>query len=97
MRRCRVCGKGFPLDDYHKATKGKVGHRNECKECRSGKSAEYYKNNKPKVSRKQRDYYWNNREKILARRKKQYWDKKDREEDEHSNNFTECDDLPDLW
>jgi len=69
----------------------------KCPDCRVLEAKTYYSENKKSVRKQQREYYWDNREKILARIKRRYWEKKDREEEERANDFTECDDMPDIW
>ena len=32
-KNCRICGEWKPLDDFHRATDMRDGHRNECKPC----------------------------------------------------------------
>ena len=97
MRKCSECGKPFPLEEYHKSKTHKMGHHKKCPECRSKEASKYYQENKRKVRKKQDEYYWKNREKILADKKRKYWEKKEREEEEQAKDFTEFDDLPDLW
>ena len=35
MKRCIICGKLLPLEEFHKSSSNKDGHDNRCKHCKS--------------------------------------------------------------
>lgn len=71
MRKCRLCNKEKPIEDFDKDCSKESGYRNECKECakpihhenyiknreiRLAKQKEYYLKNKPKIKKYLKDY-----------------------------------------
>ncbi len=85
MKVCNKCKIKKSLEDFHKKSSNKDGHKNTCKECskkyhkewyeknidkRRKQVKEYMKNNNESVKSKQKEYRKNNRDKENARHKK---------------------------
>lgn len=79
VKICSKCGieKDISCFGVNKAMKD--GFRSHCKECQKkyyqahkSKKAEYYQNNKEKISEKSKEYKKNNREKFLQKRREYY-------------------------
>ena len=51
---CGKCGKTKPLDEFHRAKKGKLGRQAHCKECVSAYAAEWRKRNDVKGKQRRR-------------------------------------------
>jgi len=98
-KQCSICGGIFLLKDYHNDPSAKHGKKSQCPECRKKDAALYYKEKRSKIRKQQKGYYERNKDAILKKKREQYWRKKELEEEmeEKRENFTEYDDLPDLW
>jgi hypothetical protein len=42
VKECRLCRRLLPLDEFHRATGARDGHRGECKDCFRAKARERY-------------------------------------------------------
>lgn len=65
-KKCSKCGKGKPIEDFHKNPTGKHGRRERCKQCVSKQRREYRHRNREKINAKKRETYYENRVEILA-------------------------------
>ena len=71
-KQCKECLNLLPLSQFTKDKNYSDGHRNDCKECRSLKSQQYYKRNKEAVKAKKRAYYKANSEMLIANDRERY-------------------------
>ncbi len=65
MKTCTKCKSRKPFTEFHRQSRSKDGHREQCKECRVFSSAAYYKKNsariKKNVSKYQKQHLENHR------------------------------------
>jgi len=61
-KTCRVCGESHDLSFYHRDSRAKDGHRNECKNCSKKKGREYYLANREKYKAETKRRYRENRQ-----------------------------------
>lgn len=69
IKKCTICDKDKPLEDFYKNSKSKDKLFPYCKKCALHKSKKYRQDNKEKVFISCKRYYKNNRESILKRQK----------------------------
>jgi hypothetical protein len=67
MKACVKCGEVKPLTLYHRKTKGRDGHRNDCKACVSLDAASRYLGHRDFRISQNRAYYHANKPKVRAR------------------------------
>ena len=58
---CIKCNEEKPIEQYHRSTSSKDGHRPDCKECRAIYQRGYHQMNKEKHNKWSRDYYQTNK------------------------------------
>lgn len=65
-RTCTVCGTVKPLVDFPKDSRGKNGHRADCKDCNAKKRKAYYEQNRDAKLAKQAAYYKANADRVKS-------------------------------
>ena len=65
-KRCRVCGKTKPLDDFYRMAGMRDGYRSECKRCNLDARAERYRANPEKEIERVRAWQRANPDKVRA-------------------------------
>lgn len=66
-KKCYVCGKSLPLDQFNRNHSKPDGLATECKSCKAKKDKEYRERNSEKVKAKKHQYYLENKGYIVAR------------------------------
>ena len=64
MKKCLVCNKEKPLDEFYKRTDSPDGFRNDCKECRKQASLKNFYENQEHKNAKNMEAYWRRKEKL---------------------------------
>jgi len=72
MKRCRICGKVKPLEEFDKRKTGRDGHRTECHVCRQKDKLAYCERNREREAARARKWYAENQERASASRRKYY-------------------------
>jgi len=76
-KRCRICQLTKPLDDFHRHSSSKDGHRSECKPCHCEEVRRYARENRAKVNASRKRWVQANRERYLAwyreYQRRRYW------------------------
>jgi hypothetical protein len=65
QKQCRLCGQVKPLEEFHRATTARDGHRGECKACFREQAAERYRADPSKAIERARRWQADNRERHL--------------------------------
>lgn len=66
-KKCSVCGRELPVENFHKNSKSKDEHNSICKECKSSKDKKYREKNKDVINAKKKEYYQEHKDEILAK------------------------------
>ena len=74
---CSTCNLLKPLTEYY--FRNDTGqYRRQCKDCRSGRSKEYYQDNRDYILEQKKQYHEDNRDYILEYKKQYFQKNKDR-------------------
>ena len=72
MKKCKKCGNGKELDNFHKDISRKDGLHPYCSECISKQGKEYHNNNKELVRKRKKEYCERNKDNLKIKRAKWY-------------------------
>lgn len=65
FKKCNKCEINLPIDKFHKLTKSKDGHSNECSDCRK----QYHIDNKEKINNYHKEHYKKSKYQIEYKKK----------------------------
>lgn len=71
-RSCSKCGERKPLVEFHKAETAALGHRPDCKACRTALVRDWYEENRERQQRREQRRRIENGEEIRARERLRY-------------------------
>ncbi|HEY3673195.1 MAG TPA: endonuclease VII domain-containing protein [Acidimicrobiia bacterium] len=69
MKRCKKCGELKPIDEFHRASGMRDGHRSECKSCHQIRQRAWYQANRDHAIAEVKRWQQENKEQLHAYRR----------------------------
>jgi 5-methylcytosine-specific restriction endonuclease McrA len=76
-KTCNRCKANKPLDEFHKSSSAKDGHRNQCKSCTALADATRYQKDAKKHRQRALSYYYEHKEQSAETASKRYFANRD--------------------